>query len=294
MVCFLIGCKPIETDHQTGNNPFAHSWRETKQAVLEIGLIQLDDTQSRDFEEYWTYLDQQKIPLGIRQAYDSNGMRLAVMNHRSPRILNQLTAPRPIELESLDPVEQQMAGQGLLSPRSRLLVHKQIVNRPGKAYQIETSDVYPEYDWTLHLPSRDNGDRRTLAGGGSYVQGSFKLLTHPVGDGSIRIQATPFIHSGPIMPAIGVVDGGFAYDTDRMGQSLNELAIEVVLRKGETLVVAPSADCEDLGKLFFGLVPEDSAAERTPRRLTHRVLLIRLLNSPSDELFGDRSPATLD
>lgn len=256
--------------------------------VLEIGLIQLDDTQTGLFEEYWGYLDPQKVSLSSRKIFDHNGMRLAVMAPQPPGVLNQLTSPRPIELESLDPVEQQMAQQGLLEPKSRMLVHKQIVHPPGKTQQVETSDVYPEFDWVVR--SQPDGNVSNLADSipesGSFVQGSFKLATTPLGDGSIRLQLTPHIHYGPIMPAIGVLEGGFAYDTERKGRAVNDLSVKVVLRKGETLVVAPTADCEDLGKLFFGLVPEDPEADRTPRRLTHRVLLIRSINSPSDNLFG--------
>jgi len=286
LIIFVTGCSFFKGEKKGSVTSFVPERGGTDAVVLEIGLLQLDDTQIEDFEKFWKLLDQQKIPLQQRQVLDQNGIRLGVMAPRPPLVFNQLTARRPVELESLDQVEQQMAAQGLLQPKSRLLIHKQLVNRNGESHQVEVSDIYPEYSWTIRNPRGFGQQPQVISGSGSLVQGSFQVIAIPEGDGSVRLRVTPHILSGPIMPSIGVAEGSFAYDTQRLGEEVSALLADVKMRQGETLVMAPTAECQDLGKLLFGLVTGETDDNRTPNRLTYRVLLIRILNSPVDDLFG--------
>jgi len=289
----IAGCSLVGEEKKGKTTGFFPARGGLDVVVLEIGLLQLDDTQSDDFEQFWKLLDQQKVPLQQRQLLDQNGFRLAVMPPRPPLIFSRLTERRPVELESLDQVEQQMAAQGLLQPKSRLLIHKQLVGRNGESHQIEVSDIHPESEWTIRTSPGLGQQLQETAGSGSLVQGAFQVLTLPEGDGTVRVKVTPQILFGPIMPSFGVAEGGFAYDVQRKGELISGLLVDLRLRQGEALVLAPTEECEELARLFFGRVAEPLDETRTPNRLTCRVLLIRILNSPGDNLFGNSSTKSL-
>ena len=60
---------------------------------------------------------------------------------------------------------------------------------------------------------------------------------------------------------------------------------------GESLVLAPTADVEDLGELFFGAAQSeanhrDSRLSESPAA-SHRLLLVRIVQTQMDDLFND-------
>ena len=276
-----LGCAPLEPPKKAPVGPSFGATRMTADAVvLEVGLVQLDDSQVDSFEQFWSRLDHQKFEQPIRQRLDQNGIRVGVMPSQPPGIFLQLVQPRPCELESLDLVQQQMAAQGKLEPKSRMLKHQRVVNRRSDTYRVETSEVHPQAQWEVRR------DQQSSFGTGELVQAVYEITTSPQSDGTTRIRLAPRINYGPVQQTIGAGEQAFAYDSHQAGQLLSELGVEVVLRPGETIVLAPTSDRADLGKLFFDAIRPDEDSNRTPFHLTHRVLLVRLVQTQLDDLFG--------
>ena len=245
---------------------------------LEIGLVQLDDSQTATIEAFWKILDAQKLPLATRQRLDQNGLRVGILSTYIPAIFQELTAPRPIELEELDTVEQHLAERDLLKPKSRMLVHQRITNHDGEAHPVQTSELRPQLSWVIL-----NEDRQTV-GSGNHVRGLFEVTTIPLGDGSVRLRFVPQIHHGEMQPTIGVAERAFCFDASQTIVNVDELSFDVSVRLGETVVIGPTADVQDLGALFFA---NDHRAADAHRRLTHRMLLIRVVQTQLDDLFGN-------
>jgi hypothetical protein len=276
-----FGCTPIEPQKKVPAGPKFAVTRMTSDAVgLEVGLLQLDQSQVESFEEFWNQLDHQKLEQPVRQRLDQNGIRAGLMPSTPPGIFLELVKPRPWEYESLDLVQQQMAIQGKLEPKSRMLKHQQVVNRRSDTYRVETSEVHPQAQWEIRR------DQQSSVGSAELVQGIYEITTSPQSDGTARIRLTPRINYGPVQNTIGAGEQEFTYDSRQAGQLLSELGVEVVLRPGETIVMAPTPDRTDLGKLFFDSIEPVEDPHRTPSHLTHRVLLVRLVQTQLDDLFG--------
>ncbi len=281
LIAGTLGCANVEGPKAATGPKFASARLPHDAVALEIGVVQLDDSQGETFEQFWNTLDHQKLDLPSRQTLDQNGLRTGIMASQPPAIFFELTEPRPVELESLDMGMQEAARKGLLEPASRLLVHKRIINRKGESYRVETSDLFPDADWTVR-----RGDRST-SGSGKDVQGLFEITTHPQGDNTVRLRFTPKIEYGPVLSKIGVADSDFTYNTGRAGQRVTELDFELILRAGETVVIAPTPDRTDLGYLLFESPEGKEDIFSTSYHLTHRALLVRLVQTRRDDLFGD-------
>ncbi|MFK7766878.1 MAG: hypothetical protein AB8B55_06620 [Mariniblastus sp.] len=256
---------------------------------LELGVAQLESDQVDTFEEFWSLLDSQKLPLELRQLLDQNGIRAAVMGSHSPTSLHQLVDPQPIDPAVMTKLEKQLDKKGLLRPKQRMVMHDRISNREGQAHPVATSETHPAISWVIR-----NGDLQTV-GFGESVRGVMTITTFPNGDGSVRLIIRPQIHHGQSRQRVGVGDRDFLMQASQTVTSLDDLKFEVTLRAGESLVVAPTSDVTDLGKLFFGAVgngdlgsgvSSDTATSKHPVP-SHRVLLARLVQTQMDDLFSD-------
>lgn len=243
---FIGGCAHWDRPQPPRTTVFGSGTLAADAVAIEIGIAQLDDSQHESLEAAWRLLDQQKLPLAIRQTLDQNGLRVAIMASQAPAEFERLLKPRPLELEQLDIVEQQLAAKNKMEPKPRLIVHQRIVNHDGETYPIQTSEIHSQMEWTV------KHDSAQTFGSGQSVRGLFEIMTLPQGDGSVRLRITPQIQHGMLQPKISVAERSFIFDKGQSVIQLNELLFDVPLKPGETLVVAPTADVADLGKLFFG------------------------------------------
>ena len=255
---------------------------------LEMGVAQLESDQAETFEEFWGLLDTQKLPLELRQLLDQNGLRAAVMGSHTPSSLHKLVDPQPVDPAVMTKLEKQLDEKGLLRPKQRMVMHDRISNREGQAHPVATSEVHPALSWVVR-----DGDLQTV-GFGNSVRGVITITTFPQGDGTVRLIIRPQIHHGQSRQRVGVGDRSFLMQAGQTVTPLDELKFEVTLRSGESLVIAPTKDIADLGKLFFGtpdngdLTNPVSETKKTNRPIpTHRVLLARLVQTQMDDLFSD-------
>ena len=279
----LSGCARWDKTDSRSEFKFPTGRLASDAVALEIGIAQLDDSQNEKFEQFWDLLDQQELPLPKRQLMDQNGFRIAIMASHAPAILNELLVPRPLEFEDLTIVEEHMMVEDRLEPKSRMVLHQRIANRNGQVHPIQTSKVHPQFSWILH-----NGDLQSI-GTGQWVRGFIDVKTLPEGDGTVRLQFSPQIHHGQVRPSFGVANKAFFMDASQTINKLADLMFTVRVRPGETVVIAPTSDVEDLGRLFFG---EPEPASDQPVReshMTNRVLLVRVVQTQMDDLFENRA-----
>jgi hypothetical protein len=280
LIASLAGCAQVEKKKAPTGPKFANGRMTNDAVALEIGLVQLDESQVELFEQFWQGLDHQKLDLVLRQRLDQNGLRVGLMPSQPPAAFLELVKSRPSQMESLDLVEQKMFEQGKLEEKTRMIIHQRIVNRRSDTYRVETSEIHPQYQWTIRRGHQES------FGSGEGVQGVIEINTAPQSDGTAKLKLTPRITYGPMQTTIGVGERDFAYASGRAGHTLAELGLETVLRPGETLVMAPTSDRADLGHLFFDALPAPEDSNRTASHLTHRVLLVRLVQTQLDDLFG--------
>lgn len=247
--------------------------------VLEVAVAQIDLDQLDQFDHLWNRIDTGVLSLHDRRVLDQNGIRVGVLSSHVPAELHELLAPIPVDESSLNPWQEQLLEKGLLKPQSRFLLHDGIQNRRGETHPVPVSQFWEQTSWVVH-----SGDRKSV-GAGENVRAVVEVKTFPKGDGTVRLICTPTLHIGLPRTQIGVSQQAFAYETSQDKKQLSDLKFEACLRSGETLIVAPTSDLGDLGKLFFGADPGLAEVANDGSPQTYRILMLRLLQTQKDDLF---------
>jgi hypothetical protein len=282
----VLGCARWEEPETRSRPIFPQSKIAIDAVGLELGIAQLDSHQSDSFEQFWKLLDSQALPLELRKRLDQNGIRAAVMSSNPPSLLHTLVEDQPIVESELNEFEKLLHAKRLLRPKQRMIAHERISNREGQAHPITISETHSQVSWVIQ-----NGDRQTI-GAGDFVRGVIAVKTFPQGDGSVRIIFSPEIHHGKPRRQIGVAERSFLHREGQTVTPVKDLEFEVKLRPGESIAVAPTADIDDVGKLFFGSYASDENQKVKGRPVsTHRVLLIRVVQTQMDDLFSDANTA---
>lgn len=247
---------------------------------LEIGVAQLDSSQTEAFESFWRQLDQLEFSLELRKLLDQNGLSVGIMSAHPPAMLHDIVAPRPIVPEELSEFDMQLHAEGMLRPKPRLTTHDRISNREGQAHPIPVSGVHAEASWIIR-----NGSKQTV-GFGKQVRGVISVSTFPQGDGSVRLIFQPEIHHGQTRPRIVSGERSFLVESAQNVVPLHDVRFEATLRAGESIIIAPTRDMSQLGKIFFGSL-ENETAEPNKTTETHRMLMVRVVQTQMDDLFRD-------
>ena len=284
-----LGCAKVEPPtHQTSTSLTFPKARIAADAVgLDLGVAQLDTGQTEIFETFWGLLDQQELPLDRRRTLDQNGLRVAVMSAHAPPLLNELIEDQTIDPAVMNKFEKQLHAKGLMRPQPRMLSHQRISNREGQAHKVDTSEVHGEASWIVR-----SGESQTV-GFGKLVHGVFSITTYPQGDGSVRLVILPEIHHGQSRPRIGAGQGSFLIESTQHVTPIDELKFEVSLRSGESLVIAPTKDVSEMGKILFGSQQPRAGLSDLDKNIpdkpvpSHRMLLIRVVQTQMDDLFSN-------
>ncbi len=250
VVLISIGCAPLnDSATATGSNGFSisRSSMNPGAVAVQLAVVQLDSDQRDMFEQYWSELDQMKLPLPVRKKADENGLRYAVMSPQVPIVLPQLLKRRELDLSQMDDLKRQMAEAGLLQSPSRMVSHQRIENDTGEEYEIITSDVYPQKRWSIA-----DGGGVPLTGFGQLVRGVYRFSSFPQTDGSIRLLMLPEIHHGISKNRYDVSQRTFLLNESQIKTKVTPLEFAVDLKPGESLIIAPSGTSQGIGDLLFG------------------------------------------
>ena len=247
------GCESFRQSQEAYQPPTLPNNRIALDTVgLEIGIAQLDTSQTEAINRFWRALDQQELSLETRQQLDRHGLRAAVMSQRPPSDFASLVNPREVVLEELDGFQKQLYLNGKLKATDRMLVHDRILNRQGQTHSIPTSQAHPSLSWTIETPATRNSRETANEESANNVRGEFTIRTYPQGDGSVRVVVQPQIHHGDVTQKYGATAHGYKFNHSQTVVAPETLEFDVSLRSGESLVIGPTAEVTRLGQLFFG------------------------------------------
>ena len=250
LVIVSSGCAPLnDTAGSPGSDRFSisRSSMNPGAVAVQLAVVQLDSDQREMFEQYWSQLDQMKLPLPVRKKADENGLRYAVMSPQVPIMLPQLLERRELDVSGLDDLKRQMAEAGLLKSPSRMVSHQRIENDTGEEYEITTSDVYPQKRWEIN-----DGAGVPLTGFGQLVKGVYRFSSFPQADGSVRLVILPEIHHGVPQNRFDVSQRTFLLSESQIKTKVTPLEFAVDLQPGESLIIAPNELSDGIGDLLFG------------------------------------------
>ena len=300
VIVFVAGCAGWKPEEEARKNSFRipTGGMSPDSVSLELGVAQISESKSDEFASMWNQLDQQKTSLQVRKMLDQNGFRVAVAPSQIPQSLHELLKPDEIQPDLLNGFQKQMYDKGLLKPAERLIVHRKLQNRTGNSEEIPVSNIYPAKSWTVQTT---NGQ---TAGAGESVSGVLNLKTIANGDGSVRLIITPEIHHGKPTTQIGVVDRSFLFQHQQTKTPLRELAMDLEILPGETVLIGATPDFAGVGELFFRVPTSDANRElaadtasqkwdgfvtSSQQRNPQRFVLIRLVHTQRDDLFSWRT-----
>lgn len=278
---FAVGCANWDTSNELSRQPFslAKSRMSPRSVGIEIAVAQLDATQAEPLQRLLSSVDQQKLSLETRQRLDRNGLTCGIMSTRPPAVFHDLLEPYLPDPDSVDLAARPLALAGKLDPVSRLLIHQRISNQDGEIYPVGASDLYSNLTWVV------NHADHSSPGQANQARCFFDITTFPNSDGSATLKLVPVIRHGKDVTRIEVAEGSFVMDRGQRRSSLDEIAFEIQLQTGQTLIIAannpPTSSGTEPGLLGPLLLGSDGSNET-------RLLLVRLVQTQMDDLF-DRS-----
>lgn len=246
--------------------------RMAKESVtLEIAVGQLDLEQQEDLGQLWQEVDQQALPIEVRQRLDQNGFLAGLIASQPPAILNRLLQEKEVDTSGMEKWQIEFIERGNQTTVPRLILHQRVQNGLGENHCVPVSDTTSQASWVLK-----DGTRQTAAEG-EQARGYIQLRTYPTGDTGVRLVVTPEIRFGQPKARFGVAEGSFTYSARQSTQILEELKFETQLKPGQTLVLGANRQLSDLGGFLFG--PSEAGG------FGQRLILVRLVHSQRDDLF---------
>ena len=253
---FFCGCRNLDVGKEkVPGIVLPKSQMESDSIALRVAVAELDNLQKEEFESFIATTDP-KLPLDTRQLLDNNGLRVSVISDVNTSRLQRLLEPRVLERQWLNEQEAELAAAGKLEPVARLETQRHVEKKRGETFSVEISPIRTESIWQMHAMEGVRSDRARLA------QCQMRITSWPQPDGSVKVEFVPEIHHGLNLSRIGVDGQSFAVRNRRDIKELRELAFEVSVRPGETIVVAPTNTLERMGKLFFNAADEESPSKQ--------------------------------
>jgi hypothetical protein len=228
--------------------------------VLEAAFLRVPGDTNLD--EIWPQIDEQHLSVETRHDLAANGVRTGVVGIQIPQALQTLLDSK---------TQSQQLTESSLSSNVTSFQQK-ISNRAGERSELV---VVPEIATGTVVLLNDNG--RIHAKPFAEGQALFGIRTHPLGDGTVRLDLTPQIKHGAIRQKVVPGQGTYRYDIGREEHSFQMLRLTATLSPGQTLLVTSTGTAKGLGGLFFS---DNSASSQ---RL---LLLIRLAQTQYDDLFA--------
>ena len=209
--------------------------------------------------------------------WDRNGLQAAVVAKQPPALFWQLLDP---EVEYEDEGEREYhekLRQTQGKPKQKSVVVLQKANLiAGKPHYIPTGPIASRLDWQLLLGDQKQGGALDLA------QCHFRIVAFHDGESKVRIRLTPEIRHGEKKKRIAINADSFLWEPAQDSMTFHEMAIEVPLQKGQTVLCGPSAkQGAQLGPIFF----------RTAD--SQRLLFVRVIGIGGDHLFSN-SPQNVE
>ena len=238
--------------------------------ALEIGILEIEDSQEGILRSLWGQLDDQVIELNQRKIWDQNGLQAAVVPNQPPVLFWKLLDPEK-EYSSEDErfyQEKLRKSQGLPEQKNVVLFQKANLIL-GKSHSVPAGPVFHDgVDWQLNL-----GDERQ-SGHCKQAQFHFRLMVFRQANNQVRLRLTPEIQHGEKRPRISVNEESFVWEPSKESLAFHETEMEVPLKSGQTVLCGPCFEEVGLGQLF--LRSKDK----------RRFLFVRVISVGPESLFS--------
>jgi len=238
---------------------------------LEIVSVRFPFGDEELNDSIWNDIDEQQLPLPVRQKLAEAGLRAGVVGGQLPAALARMMAAA-----EQTPVNAIAAAARLdqAPPVSR----QQMQLHSGWHGEIISSSIYPE----LPLLTREEG--RLSGQTYSAAQGVLQAKAEALGDRRIRLSIVPELQYGQIRQQWTVEDGRLVGQQGKSKRVFDHLAFEATLAPQEMLVLTSLPQRSGtLGHYLF-TEPRDD-------QLQQKLLVVRLADTHYSDLFARPSPA---
>jgi len=243
--------------------------------VLEFALLDLPDSSQDLAAELWQGVDEQQIPVQIRQRLARHGLRCGVVGGQLPSWLVDELADQSKRLE-LDESQR-------TAVVSDLLTQRRIQCRANQRRSVPIGVNCKELEVA---PSAGDADPPSKY---KDAQCHLALTVSPQGDGKVELELVPEIQHGPMHQRWIGQDGLFRLDASRNSVRFDELKVAATLLPGQSLVVSAVPTAGGLGQAFArrdATGVDDATRVAEPAESPNRLILLRLAQTQFDDLFS--------
>jgi len=238
---------------------------------LEIISVRFPFGDEELNDSIWNDIDEQQLPLAVRQKLAEAGLRAGVTGAQLPAALAQLMAAAEQGPANMTAAAARLEQAPPVS-RQQMQLHS------GWRGEIISSSVYPE----LPLLTREDG----RLSGQTYLaaQGVLQAKAEALGDRRIRLSIVPELQFGQTRQQWTVEDGRLVGQQGKSKRVFDHLAFDATLAPQEILVLTSLPQRSGtLGHYLF-TEPRDD-------QLRQKLLLVRLADTHLSDLFASPSLA---
>ena len=241
---------------------------------LETVIVRFSMEQTEGLEQLWQSTDEAAVDFGQRRTLDANGIRVGILRGEMPAVLQ-----KQLDLSMQKTTEDVSEASGLGSDADARM--RLIRCRAGRRKELI---IRREISRPLSVITSIDG---LIAGQTFYEQATtlLALMPFPNLDTTAKIELVPEVQYGQPQNRYLTTDFGVRQEARRPTKVWKQLKISATLGKGDVLVVAATQPPKSLGGAFF-------VSETLQQTEEHLVLLIRLSETPMDDLFADDSVAS--
>lgn len=244
--------------------------------VLDVFFIRFPFGDSTVNNDLWHEIDEQQIPLELRERLGKNGFRAGMINGQMPTKLAELLAlsDKPVSRANTGEIR---ANDAEVEPR---VVCKHLQLRAAQRSEVIASNVYPELPVLMSKSGQISGQTYNQA------QGIFAAKAFPQSDGRVRVELTPEVHHDQVRPRWTGANGVLQLEPGRPRESYDELKLSADMRPGMMMVLTGLPNRPgSLGHYFF---------TESHSNLEQKLLIVRLSQTQRDGLFAPPEPLKLD
>jgi hypothetical protein len=311
-----LGCTPFLTSPPQNKSPLRSITNNSDQAILEITTLRWPSTSQVQPDKLWQGIDEQGLSIELRQQLAANGLRIGILTGEDPESLKLLqteaqavsvSTTKPVEETpttiaeirqetpttdedgkllpetiNLDNTESTTSGPNavvvqpkplrMMSPHETGLRKHTLYLQPGQPAELLPGGIHEH--WPLLIRDQTGVRGRSL----QHAQGALQVNAQSRANGALQLTIKPEIQHGEPKPNWIGEDGMIRQEFRKPKELFPELTLDVPLKAGQALVLAPLPERPgSWGQYFL------SANEQN--KLIPRVLIIRVVREPLDELW---------
>jgi hypothetical protein len=240
--------------------------------LLEVLFVRLPADGQEAYEPLWNEIDEQQLPVEVRQRLEANGFRVGLAAARLPPLLESLlnlgdTPPPKVDEHRVE-----------LGKESTIRGWKRQV-REGEPREIVVNGQQTPLSRLAVLLRNDDGE---VSGEVFHkAKAIFIEKAFPQNGGRVRIELLPeIVYGDPHNEFVPGEGGTFEFRVQSPRKVFDRLRIDATLSPGQILILGGRPEREgSLGSHYF--------TEQGPDGPRQQLLLIRLAQANRDEPFAE-------